>query len=144
MCCLSLIEVTEKLKQQSGNFRGGWGHLNGFSARWEGNLNKNFPKFKCPGVCPGGMLKLRFDWYITCMKCCMRLAVKPLPGVHFIVASAENSARKKKRGERKLPLTELFFFVFFARCFCAEPRLTERLEEASLAESSRAGALTQF
>ena len=23
-------------------------------------------KFKCPGGCPGGgMLKLRFDWYIT-------------------------------------------------------------------------------
>ena len=21
-------------------------------------------KYKCPGVAPGGMLKLRFDWYI--------------------------------------------------------------------------------
>ena len=44
------------------------GHLNSFSGGE--NLNKNFPKFKCPGVCPGGMFKLRFDWYIsigTCM-----------------------------------------------------------------------------
>ena len=27
-----------------------------------GNLNKNFPKIQMPGG--GGMLKLRFDWYI--------------------------------------------------------------------------------
>ena len=25
-----------------------------------------FQKFKCSGGCPGGMLKLRFDWHITC------------------------------------------------------------------------------
>ena len=30
-----------------------------------GNLKNNFQKVKCPGVCPGGMLKLRFDRYIT-------------------------------------------------------------------------------
>ena len=30
-----------------------------------GNLNKNFPKIQMPRGCPGGMLKLRFDWYIT-------------------------------------------------------------------------------
>ena len=33
-----------------------------------GNLNKNFPKIQMPGGLPGGgggMLKLRFDWYIT-------------------------------------------------------------------------------
>ena len=42
------------------------GHLNSFSASGGGNLNKNFPKIQCPGGCPGGgMLKLRFDWYIT-------------------------------------------------------------------------------
>ena len=40
------------------------GHLNSFSASGGGNLNKNFQKFKCPGSCPGGMFKLRFDWYI--------------------------------------------------------------------------------
>ena len=40
------------------------GHLNSFSASEGGNLNKIFQKFKCPGV-PWGMLKLRFDWYIT-------------------------------------------------------------------------------
>ena len=36
------------------------GHLNSFSALGGGNLNKIFQKFKCPG----GMFKLRFDWYI--------------------------------------------------------------------------------
>ena len=43
------------------------GHLNSFSASGGGNLNKtkNFPKIEMPGGCPGGMFKLRFDWYIT-------------------------------------------------------------------------------
>ena len=41
------------------------GHLNSFSASGVGNLNKNFQKFKCPGVSPGGMFNIRFDWYIT-------------------------------------------------------------------------------
>ena len=41
------------------------GHLNRFSAsgRGGGNFPKIFQKFKCPGSCLGGMLKLRFDWY---------------------------------------------------------------------------------
>ena len=42
------------------------GHLNSFSASGGGNLNKNFPKIQMPGGVPGaGMLKLRFDWYIS-------------------------------------------------------------------------------
>ena len=43
------------------------GHLNSFLALGGGNLNKNFPKIQMPGGFPGegGMLKLRFDWYIT-------------------------------------------------------------------------------
>ena len=42
------------------------GHLNGILARVGGNLNKNFQKSQMPGGCPGGgMLKLRFDRYIT-------------------------------------------------------------------------------
>ena len=42
------------------------GHLNSFSASGGGNLNKNFPKIQMPGGLPGGgMLKLRFDWYIS-------------------------------------------------------------------------------
>ena len=59
MCCLinhvymhsfrSIIEATGKLKQLSGNFPGGWGDLNSFSARWGGNLNKNFSKIQMPG-----------------------------------------------------------------------------------------------
>ena len=41
-------------------------HLNSFSASGGENLNKNFPKIQMPGGLParGGMLKLRFDWYI--------------------------------------------------------------------------------
>ena len=56
-----------------GNVSRGWGHLitwngtmmghlNNFSASGGGNLNKKLQKFKCPAG--GGMLKLRFDWYI--------------------------------------------------------------------------------
>ena len=42
------------------------GHLNSSLARGGGNLNKNFPKIQIPEGLPGGggMLKLRFDWYI--------------------------------------------------------------------------------
>ena len=38
------------------------GHLNGILARVGGNLNKKFQKSQMPG---GGMLKLRFDRYIS-------------------------------------------------------------------------------
>ena len=42
------------------------GHLKSFSASGVGNLNKNFPKIQMLGGLPeGGMLKLRFDWYIS-------------------------------------------------------------------------------
>ena len=45
------------------------GHLNGILARVGGNLNNNFQKSQMPGWLPGGggggMLKLRFDRYIT-------------------------------------------------------------------------------
>ena len=43
------------------------GHLNSFSASGVGNLNKNFPKIQMPGGIArgGGVLKLRFDWYIS-------------------------------------------------------------------------------
>ena len=44
------------------------GHLNSFLALGGGNLNKNFPKIQMPGggggFPPGGMLRLRFYWYI--------------------------------------------------------------------------------
>ena len=39
------------------------GHMNSFSDTGEVNLNKNFPKIQMP--VGGGMLKLRFDWYIS-------------------------------------------------------------------------------
>ena len=35
-----------------------------FRPREGGIWTKNFQKFKSPGGCPGGMFKLRFDWYI--------------------------------------------------------------------------------
>ena len=41
------------------------GHLNSFSASGGGNLNKNFSKNTNARGLPGGMLKLRFDWYIS-------------------------------------------------------------------------------
>ena len=42
------------------------GHLNSFSASGGGYLNKNFPKIQMHGGLPGvGMLKLRFECYIT-------------------------------------------------------------------------------
>ena len=42
------------------------GHLNGILARVGGNLNRNFQKSQIPGGLPGGgMLKLRFDRYIS-------------------------------------------------------------------------------
>ena len=41
-----------------------WGIWTAFRPR-EGRIwTKIFQKFKCPGDCPGGMFKLRFDWYI--------------------------------------------------------------------------------
>ena len=42
-----------------------WGIWTAFRPREGGIWTKIFQKFKCPGGCPGGMLKLRFDWYIT-------------------------------------------------------------------------------
>ena len=43
------------------------GRLNGILAQVGGNLNNNFQKSQMPGGCPGGggMLKLRFDRYIS-------------------------------------------------------------------------------
>ena len=46
------------------------GHLNGILSRVGGKLNNNFKKVKCPGRWGGGMLKLRFDRYITTSKIC--------------------------------------------------------------------------
>ena len=50
------------------------GHLKGILSRLGGNLNNNFQKSQMPGGLPGGggggMLKLRFDQYITTSKIC--------------------------------------------------------------------------
>ena len=42
-----------------------WGIWTAFRPREGGKI---FQKLKCPGGCPGGMLKLRFDWYISDVK----------------------------------------------------------------------------
>ena len=63
----SIIEATEKLKQWSGNFPGGGGIWTAFRAG-EGEFEQKFSKIQMPGGLPGvGMLKLRFDRYITYM-----------------------------------------------------------------------------
>ena len=79
-CCLlnhvyihsfrSIIEATEKFPGGGGIWSPWldlwWGIWTAFRPR-EGEIwTKSFQKFKCPGGCPGGMFKLRFDrWYIT-------------------------------------------------------------------------------
>ena len=54
------------------------GHLNSFSA--SGGGTKIFQKFKCPGGLPGGMFKLRFDWYIITIYYLAILSGKDEPG----------------------------------------------------------------
>ena len=53
------------------------GHLNSFSASGGGNLNKNFAKnTNARGLPGGGMLKLRFDWYINWNKYRIRFIIR--------------------------------------------------------------------
>ena len=63
------------------------GHLNGILARVGGNLNNNFQKSQMPGGLPGGgMLKLRFDRYITAEKLNVFTLIK-LTSITFFIAS---------------------------------------------------------
>ena len=66
---LSFIHVPVKLEILCAelwcNFLGGGGIWSPFWPGEGGIWTKIFQKFKCPGGCPGGMLKLRFDWYIS-------------------------------------------------------------------------------
>ena len=65
MCCLSLIEATEQLKQQSGNFPWGGAFEQLFSLVRGESEHKFSKNSNARGVARGGgMLKLRFDWYI--------------------------------------------------------------------------------
>ena len=65
----SIIKATEKSPGGGGIWSPGmdlwWGIWTAFRPREGGIWTKIFQKFKCPGGCPGGMLKLQFDWYIT-------------------------------------------------------------------------------
>ena len=65
----SIIKATEKFPGGGGNWSPGmdlwWGISTAFRPREGGIWTKVFQKFKCPEGCPGGgVLKLRFDWYI--------------------------------------------------------------------------------
>ena len=61
------------------------GHLNSFSASGGRNLNKNFPKIQMPGGLNGGggVLKLRFDWYIS--KSFHPATCKNIPAVVMVI-----------------------------------------------------------
>ena len=48
MCCLSLIEATEKLKQQSG------GAFEQLFSPVRGEFEQKFPKIQMPRFCPRG------------------------------------------------------------------------------------------
>ena len=62
------------------------GHLNGILARIGGNLNNNFQKSQMPGglLGGGGMLKLRFDRYITVMRFNGSDAILDRPGTFCV------------------------------------------------------------
>ena len=77
-----------KVKTVVWKFSQGWGHLNSFSARWGGNLNKNFPKIQMPG---GLMLKLRIDWYISLQTSSFFLA-KFLPKIRGLITLILNGS----------------------------------------------------
>ena len=67
------------------------GHLNGILARVGGNLNNNFQKSQMPGgVARGGMLKLRFDRYITNMKLDWRNSLLQIFLTNFLSAPHED------------------------------------------------------
>ena len=65
----SIVEATEKFHGGGGIWSPGmnlwWGIWTAFRPREGGIWTKIFQNFKCPGGCPGGMFKLRIDWYIT-------------------------------------------------------------------------------
>ena len=61
----SMVETTEKLKQKSGNIPRG-GDIWTVSRPGEGRIWTKIFQINALGGCPGGgMLKLRFDWYIS-------------------------------------------------------------------------------
>ena len=72
----------------------GRGALGGW-ALGGGNLNKNFPKIQMPGGCPGGgMLKLRFDWYIS-LTLSLILTYSSTTGLHtYNLDDAKDRKRK--------------------------------------------------
>ena len=83
----SIIKATETFPGGGGIWSPGmdlwWGIWTAFRPREGGIWTKILIKIQMPGGCPGGgMLKLRFDWYIN---------------THPLVGSLENSDRKVKQ-----------------------------------------------
>ena len=92
----------------------GWGHLitcmdhsagnlNGILAQVGGNLNNNFRKSPMPGGLPGGMLKLRFDRYISFRYACMQCLLQ----VRSIVSTC-NDLKVELRNKIKIQPVGLF------------------------------------
>ena len=63
-----------------------WSIWTAFQPREGGIWTKIFQKFKCPGSCPGGMFKLRFDWYI--MWCSVYLVASLLVKLVIVLTNA--------------------------------------------------------
>ena len=66
MCFLSLIESTEKLKQQFGNFPWGGCIWTAFLPGEGGIWTKIFQKFKCAGVALGGCWSFDLTGTLSC------------------------------------------------------------------------------
>ena len=102
------------------------GHLNSFSASGGGNFPKIFQKFKCPGACPGGMFKLRFDWYIK------KIAHFPKVPAHTGLTILD---RLPKKNKNTLKATKLASYMNFrmiqAVIKCIKRSTVEGIEENS-------------
>ena len=95
------------------------GHLNGILARGRGNLNNNFSKSQMPGGLPGGVLKLRFDRYITLAKLGL---VTALMSSYALSVGAKNWMGDQPQYHLKGQYVFLsFLLLFFLRimwCYC--------------------------
>ena len=64
----SIIKATEKFPGVGAFDHLEWTYDGAFEQLFglgRGEFEQKFPKIQMPGGCPGGMLKLRFDWYIN-------------------------------------------------------------------------------
>ena len=102
-------------------------HLNGILSRVGGNLNNNFQKkSNARGVARGGMLKLRFDRYITVRAFLFRLIPDSIYGHLTFIGIGLLSLRRlqqnpqnghksapepHRKGKKKIPLRDRSLFI---------------------------------